>query len=78
MNTLIKSIALQSGGTLKQNLGVYQFYESELEAFVKSIVMECIHISNTIDAAYGAPSTTGQMLKTHFDLDSIPARYIEP
>jgi len=78
MNTLIKSIALQSGASHKQNLGVYQFYESELEVFVKSIVMECIHISNTIDAAYGAPSTTGQMLKTHFDIDKLPTRYIEP
>jgi len=78
MNTLIKSMALQSGVAHEQNLGVYKFYESELEAFVKSIVMECIHISNTIDAAYGAPSTTGQMLKTHFDIDKLPTRYIEP
>lgn len=78
MNSLTKSIALQSGATHKLNLGVYQFYESELDAFVKDIVMECVHICNTMDAAYGAPSTTGQMLKTHFDLDSIPARYIEP
>lgn len=41
MNEVIRRLAEESGSTHKQNLGVYQFYEGELEDFVRKIISEC-------------------------------------
>ena len=46
MNKRILDLALKHGATHKQSLGVYQFYEGELEAFVRSIIQDNIE---TID-----------------------------
>jgi hypothetical protein len=35
-------LAYKAGVTHKQNLGVYQFYEHELNEFVELIIEECI------------------------------------
>lgn len=40
MNKTIKRIAEETGATHKQNLGVYQFYEDELDNFVKEVIRE--------------------------------------
>jgi hypothetical protein len=42
MNERIKFFAELAGSTHKQNLGVYQFFEHELEEFVELIVRECL------------------------------------
>ena len=44
MNERIRLLAEQAGSTHKQNLGVYQFYNHELEKFALLIVKECIDI----------------------------------
>lgn len=41
MNERIQALAEQAGSTHKQNLGVYQFYEHELEKFAQLLVQEC-------------------------------------
>jgi hypothetical protein len=38
MNERIRQLAEQAGSTHKQSLGVYQFYESELQVFAELIV----------------------------------------
>jgi hypothetical protein len=40
MNERILKLAEQAGSTHKQSLGVYQFYEHELEKFVELILKE--------------------------------------
>jgi hypothetical protein len=40
MNEQIKEIAQKAGSTHKQNLGVYQFYEDELEFFAQLLIQE--------------------------------------
>jgi hypothetical protein len=42
VNKRILELALKAGSTHKQNLGVYQFYEDELEKFAEFIVNECL------------------------------------
>ena len=44
MNTLIKQLAEQAGATHKQNLGVYQFYENELQQFAELIAEMCAKV----------------------------------
>ena len=41
LNDLVRKLAEESGSTHKQSLGVYQFYEGELEDFVRKIISEC-------------------------------------
>lgn len=41
MNERIRELAEQAGSTHKQSLGMYQFYEFELEKFTELIVREC-------------------------------------
>jgi hypothetical protein len=40
MNEQIKELAEKAGSTHKQNLGVYQFYEDELEVFAQLLIQE--------------------------------------
>lgn len=42
MNERICELAEQAGSTHKQNLGVYQFYEHEMDKFVELIVEELV------------------------------------
>lgn len=81
MNNLVKHLAECAGSTHKQNLGVYQFYTSELETFAKAIVEECygeilcqLYGNNpSADEAFNAGHEAGLRLavdtiKNHFDL----------
>lgn len=54
MNKQIKKLAEHSGGTYKQSLGVWQFYEYELQEFANLIVQECAAVCD----AYGMPDGT--------------------
>jgi len=44
MNDRIKELAERAGTTHKQNLGVYQFYNHELEKFAELIINDCIDL----------------------------------
>ena len=48
MNTLIKQLAEQAGATHKQNLGVYQFYEHELQQFAELIAEACAKLCESM------------------------------
>ena len=60
MNPKIKKLAESSGSTDKLNLGVYQFYEYELEKFAESIVEECLDKIETYEISCGN-SPAGEM-----------------
>jgi len=69
MNERIKAIAEQAGSTHKQNLGVYQFYEDELEKFAELIVRECLDIVNRHEYSYHEADPlweTAQLIKERF------------
>jgi len=61
MNDRIRQLAEQAGSTHKQSLGVYQFYEHELEKFAELIVKECIDYCGE-----NLSKTVGGALKIHF------------
>lgn len=42
MNEKIKQLAISSGSTHKQNLGVYQFYTDELQNFSELLTLEIV------------------------------------
>lgn len=72
MNNRIKELAEISGSTHKQNLGVYQFYEDELENFSKLIIQECIAICRS--RVGNSDYNTGRMhcvsdIKEHFGFE---------
>jgi hypothetical protein len=73
MNEMIKDFAEQSGSTHKQSLGVYQFYEHELEKFVELLVRECIGVCDiTADGAacdYEGAVTCIDNIKLHFGVE---------
>lgn len=77
MNKLIKELAEKSGGTHKQNLGVYQFYEGELEEFAESIVDQvldtlCIEMDNCKVDLSNYPNWYKALIATekHFGIES--------
>ena len=42
-------------------------YDLEWEQkFAELIVRECVHLVDTLNEAYGAPSTAGKFIKQHF------------
>jgi hypothetical protein len=41
-------------------------FSHELEKFAELIVQECAHLVDTLNEAYGAPSTAGKFIKEHF------------
>jgi hypothetical protein len=44
-----------------------KFYDIEWEKkFAELIVQECAHLVDTLNEAYGAPSTAGKFIKEHF------------
>lgn len=48
MNEQIKQLAERAGSTHKQNLGVYQFFENELQQFAELIADECAKVCEAI------------------------------
>ena len=69
MNERIKELAEQAGSTHKQSLGVYQFYEFELEKFAELIVRDCVKIiesyAETTPEIWGLPLD----ILEHFDME---------
>jgi hypothetical protein len=61
MNERIKLLAEQA--ELNATL---LFNKDKLEKFAELIVQECAHLTDTLNEAYGAPSTTGKFIKEHF------------
>jgi len=43
-------------------------FSHELEKFAELIVQECAHLVDTLNEAYGAPSTAGKFIKEHFGI----------
>ena len=62
MNERIKELAEQAGSTHKQNLGVYQFYESELEKFAELLLSRAMSICEDLG---------DQGLDGHYCVDKI-------
>lgn len=52
MNPVIRELAIKAEGTKKHVPAVWQFYDSELQAFAESIVQECANVCNRIDFEY--------------------------
>jgi Pyruvate/2-oxoacid:ferredoxin oxidoreductase delta subunit len=64
MNEKIKELAERAGSTHKQNLGVYQFFEHELEKFAELIVNECAQFCEDKNS-----KLLGTMMKQHFGVE---------
>ena len=39
-----------------------------LEKYTELIVLQCVHVVDTLNEAYDAPSTAGKMLKQYFGI----------
>ena len=65
MNEKIKQLA-------KCNERIQNFFETgpvqraAIEEFAELIVRECAHLVDTLNEAYGAPSTAGKFIKEQF------------
>jgi hypothetical protein len=67
MNSRILDLAEHAGSTHKLNLGVYQFYESELKQFAEQIVKECAEVAGCNGHVSGF--TLGDLIKEHFGVE---------
>jgi len=67
MNKRILELALKSGSTHKQNLGVYQFYEDELEKFAELIVNECLQQAKEVVIPITADAIENKIKETFRD-----------
>jgi hypothetical protein len=65
MNEKIKELAERAGSTHKQNLGVYQFFEHELESFVELIVQDCCRMMQ----GFSFEEIVVGVLKTRFGVE---------
>lgn len=63
MNKRILELAESAGSTHKQNLGVYQFYEKELEDFALRIIEECAKIAEQASGYRLPASTYGDLIR---------------
>lgn len=62
-NERILELAEQAGSTHKQNLGVYQFYEDELEKFALTIIQECATIADEACGYRFPASSYGDLIR---------------
>lgn len=60
---LIHQLAEKAAGTRKHVPPVWQFYDQELEAFVRLIVRECVTICNSVQEQYGQYTFTATTVK---------------
>lgn len=68
MNERIRLLAEQAGSTHKQNLGVYQFYNQELEKFAELIVLDCLDIvDETVPGMIGVHAM--EKIAKHFGVE---------
>ena len=67
MNDRIRKIAIETDAWCDQYYFGDKFYDIEWEKkFAELIVRECAHLVDTLNEAYGAPSTAGKFIKEHF------------
>lgn len=69
MNKRILELAEQAGSTHKLSLGVYQFYEDELENFALTIIQECAKVAFE-DWCEGTNESSSEMaILKHFGVE---------
>ena len=67
MNDRIRKMAIEADAWCDQYYFGDKFYDIEWEKkFAELIVRECAHLVDTLNEAYGAPSTAGKFIKEHF------------
>ena len=67
MNDRIRKIAIQADAWCDRYYFGDKFYDIEWEKkFAELIVQECAHLVDTLNEAYGAPSTAGKFIKEQF------------
>ena len=67
MNDRIRKIAIEADAWCDRYYFGDKFYDIEWEKkFAELIVRECAHLVDTLNEAYGAPSTAGKFIKEHF------------
>ena len=70
MNERIRKIAIEADAWCDQYYFGDKFYDIEWEKkFAELIVQECAHLVDTLNEAYGAPSTAGKFIKQHFGVE---------
>ena len=69
MNDRIRKIAIEADAWCDRYYFGDKFYDIEWEKkFAELIVQECAHLVDTLNEAYGAPSTAGKFIKEQFGL----------
>jgi len=69
MNELIKEFAEQAR---KKPMGDSWCYTNPREfeqKFAELVIRECVHLVDTLNEAYEAPSTAGKFIKEHFGVE---------
>ena len=67
MNDRIRKMAIEADAWCDQYYFGDKFYDIEWEKkFAELIVQECAHLVDTLNEAYGAPSTAGKFIKEQF------------
>ena len=70
MNDRIRKMAIEADAWCDQYYFGDKFYDIEWEKkFAELIVQECAHLVDTLNEAYGAPSTAGKFIKEHFGIE---------
>ena len=70
MNDRIRKMAIEADAWCDQYYFGDKFYDIEWEKkFAELIVQECAHLVDTLNEAYGAPSTAGKFIKEHFGVE---------
>ena len=70
MNDRIRKIAIEADAWCDRYYFGDKFYDIEWEKkFAELIVQECAHLVDTLNEAYGAPSTAGKFIKEHFGVE---------
>ena len=66
MNDRIKELEKQCWSHRVDGVLVDGHLHFDTEKFAELIVQECAHLVDTLNEAYGAPSTAGKFIKEHF------------
>ena len=70
MNKRIEDLMYHSGLTAQGCWDEMDEYDKQaIEKFAELIVEECAHLVDTLNEAYGAPSTAGKFIKEHFGVE---------
>ena len=71
MNDRIRKMAIEADAWCDQYYFGDKFYDIEWEKkFAELIVQECAHLVDTLNEAYGAPSTAGKFIKEQFGVEN--------